>query len=345
MKKLFTLACGLLLAAQFVSAQTSSSKLMIVKSTSGDVSLYNTSAVDQVSFNDNNNIFNVQTSQDFTSTETSITGSGSVANNSEYSFGDAVEVGVCYSSTNDTPTKSDSYKKLGTGFQDYTISLDNLTSDTQYSLRLCATVSGIVFYGNVVLANTDKEVDIDTHEYVDLGLPSGNLWATVNLGVDTGNEADAGNYYWFGTTDCTTEEGGGNSSYSTDETLKDADDPACILWGTRWHTPSYEDFEELANNCTIEISSSTNSAGESVTGLKFSNNGQSIFLPYAGMKYLGDVSSLNFHGYYMINVTHSYSTYLTTASNLAVLGFMDDEFELSKDSLLGRGSTRPVKKK
>ena len=77
MKKLFTLACGLLLAAQFVSAQTSSSKLMIVKSTSGDVSLYNTSAVDQVSFNDNNNIFNVQTSQDFTSTETSITGSGS----------------------------------------------------------------------------------------------------------------------------------------------------------------------------------------------------------------------------------------------------------------------------
>lgn len=342
MKKLFTLACGLLLAAQFVSAQTSSSKLMIVKNTSGDVSLYNTSAVDYVSFNDNN-IFNVQTSQDFTSTETSITGSGSVANNSEYSFGDAVEVGVCYSSTNDTPTKSDSYKKLGTGFQDYTISLDNLTSDTQYSLRLCATVSGIVFYGNVVLANTDKEVDIDTHEYVDLGLPSGNLWATVNLGVETGNEADAGNYYWFGTTDCTTEEGGGNSSYSTGETLKDADDPACILWGSRWHTPSLEDFQELVDNCTIEITSSANSAGESVTGWKISNNGQSIFLPLSGMKYLGDVSSLNYSGYYMINVMHSYSDYVTTASNLAVLNSFD--VLLSSEPLFGRGTTRPVKKK
>ena len=44
----------------------------------------------------------------------------------------------------------------------------------------------------------DEPVTPDNHEYVDLGLPSGTLWATCNIGA--ANPEDMGDYFAWGET-------------------------------------------------------------------------------------------------------------------------------------------------
>ena len=45
----------------------------------------------------------------------------------------------------------------------------------------------------------DDPVAPDNHEYVDLGLPSGTLWATCNVGADS--PEDYGDYFAWGETE------------------------------------------------------------------------------------------------------------------------------------------------
>ena len=45
----------------------------------------------------------------------------------------------------------------------------------------------------------DDNGSVDGHEYVDLGLPSGTLWATCNVGAD--GPEDCGNYFAWGETE------------------------------------------------------------------------------------------------------------------------------------------------
>lgn len=87
-------------------------------------------------------------------------------------------------------------------------------------------------------------------EYVDLGLPSGNLWATTVVSDGP---------FYFGNTE-TGEDKYASEDGWTKYTLEDnigelylEDDAAHVNWGGDWHTPSVEDFNELYENCTISI--------------------------------------------------------------------------------------------
>ena len=102
----------------------------------------------------------------------------------------------------------------------------------------------------------------DGHDYVDLGLPSGTLWATTNLGA--GSPEDDGLHYQWGS-----EEIG---ELSTD---KDAADNS---WGAYWRTPSRAQIEELVNSSftTITQSSMNGVDGFLITSLI---NDKCIFLP------------------------------------------------------------------
>ena len=135
---------------------------------------------------------------------------------------------------------------------------------------------------------------INGHEYVDLGLPSGLLWATCNVGATTpeGN----GSYFAWGET--TTKSfycmdnykflnGSSITRYTKSDrltVLKDSDDAATVNWGGSWRMPTKDDFEELWHNCkwqdcSIELIPSQKWAfGYKVIG----PNGNSIFLPKAG---------------------------------------------------------------
>ena len=117
-----------------------------------------------------------------------------------------------------------------------------------------------------VLSSSGKERG---HSYVDLGLPSGTLWATCNVGAAT--PQDYGNHYAWGevttkeTYDWSTYKYGStskqltkycdNSEYGKDgftdnkTTLELSDDAAYVNWGGKWRMPTQAQLFELCDEC------------------------------------------------------------------------------------------------
>ena len=137
----------------------------------------------------------------------------------------------------------------------------------------------------------------DNVEYVDLGLPSGNLWAKCNLGASAPEAY--GDYYAWGETKPKQEytqlnhkwykEGApslGYTKYNNEDgkmTLEDEDDAVIQNLGNGWRTPTLADFRELTNQklTTIKKTTLNGVAGYQITSKK---NKKSIFIPCAGFK-------------------------------------------------------------
>ncbi len=163
----------------------------------------------------------------------------------------------------------------------------------------------------------DNFVVIDGHNFVDLGLTSGTLWAETNIGAATAY--DDGNYYSWGETQTksdysqeayTYEYSTVSDEYSeyntTDKktTLELDDDAAYKNWGTLCRTPTKEQFEELCNSCTWTWKTDyTNSDGKKREGFEVTSktNGRSIFLPASGFYDGSETINRNYAGYYMTN--------------------------------------------
>ena len=165
---------------------------------------------------------------------------------------------------------------------------------------------------------------VKSHEYVDLGLPSGIKWATCNVGADS--PEDYGDYFAWGETEpkekydwstykwcngspttqtkyCT------SSSYGTvdNKTILDlADDTANANWGGSWRMPTKAEQDELRNECTWDWTTKNGVNGYTVTG----PNGNSIFLPAAGYRYNSDLSRAGSYGYYWSSSLRAHGSYL-----------------------------------
>lgn len=170
--------------------------------------------------------------------------------------------------------------------------------------------------GNTGGGNTGGGTDITgtiaDHEYVDLGLQSGLLWATCNVGADS--PEDYGDHFAWGET--TTKDtynwstyqwcnGSSNTltKYNTNllygtvdnrRILELADDAAHANWGGAWRMPTREEMNELNDKCTWTWTTQGGKNGYRVTG----HNGKSIFLPAAGSYDDGDLSYVGSRGYY-----------------------------------------------
>ena len=181
--------------------------------------------------------------------------------------------------------------------------------------------------------------DDPVHAYVDLGLPSGLLWATCNVGAE--NPEDCGDYFAWGETEPYYTQGNAqstasgiwktgksdgyawssykwcNGSYTTmtkyctqssygtvdNKTVLDPeDDAAHVQWGGKWRMPTYDELNELKTQCTWEWTQLNGVNGRKVTG----PNGNSLFLPAAGCR---DGSSLYGVGSY----GHCWSSSLDTS--------------------------------
>ncbi len=171
---------------------------------------------------------------------------------------------------------------------------------------------------------------IGDHEWVDLGLPSGTLWATCNVGANSpedygdhfawGETTPKNNYSWSTYKYCkgsqyTMTKYCNNSSYGyngfTDDLteLLPEDDAATANWGSDWQMPSLVQCEELINDefTTTEWTTQNDVNGRLITS---KINGKSIFLPAAGCRYDTSISSLGGRGDYWsrsINVNYSFS--------------------------------------
>ncbi len=124
------------------------------------------------------------------------------------------------------------------------------------------------------------------YKLVDLGLPSGILWADTNVGATL--PADTGDYYAWGETSTKTDYSIETSfwygkDYTKDTLLVAEDDIATIVCGSNYRMPKPDEFNELFLNCESVWATQTNSQGEEQTGyIMKGKNGNSIFLPAAG---------------------------------------------------------------
>lgn len=149
------------------------------------------------------------------------------------------------------------------------VEFDLPSSDRSYTALPYVVADGRYYYG-------------EEDRWVDLGLPSGILWAKYNVGASSPEEY-GGYYSWgmLGTWEQVPEDKYEDEVYGE---YKGADisgteyDAAHVLWGNGARMPINREFEELLNNCTFTVGNYNNVKGNYITG----PNGNNIFLPFAG---------------------------------------------------------------
>ena len=128
-------------------------------------------------------------------------------------------------------------------------------------------------------------------ESVDLGLPSGTIWASCNLGAESPEEC--GNYYAWGETepkDCYYWDNykfgdkDNLTKYNKEDgknILDPEDDAVNAVLGGKWHIPTKEQMQELLDNTTIKKSELNG-----VKGMLFTSktNSNTLFFPHSGIK-------------------------------------------------------------
>ena len=145
--------------------------------------------------------------------------------------------------------------------------------------------------------------------FIDLGLPSGTLWATCNVGAS--KPTDYGLYFqWGDTSGYTAEQIGKDKKFTeTDykwlsgktytkyagygDTLGLEDDAAHIHMGGRWHMPTYNQLDELIKNTTFKWETINGINGQLLTSKI--DTSKSIFFPASGYVY-GKLNNLNVSG-------------------------------------------------
>ena len=138
-------------------------------------------------------------------------------------------------------------------------------------------------------------------EAVDLGLPSGTLWANMNYGAESVTETGVylswaewfekdeytlSTYFWYDTDE---------NEYQINSTEIQGSDQLDVVymdWGGRWSMPNAEQIQELIDNCT-----STWTTLNGVKGMEFKGrNGNTIFLPAGGLN--GDPGEYGYGNYW-----------------------------------------------
>lgn len=187
------------------------------------------------------------------------------------------------------------------------IEANNFYYRTELDGQTVGTLSwNTVSSGDVVHEDEDGK---HYHHYVDLGLKSGTLWATHNVGADT--LYNFGDYFSWGeiepkaeyySNNCAT-----NGQYLGDISGNATYDAATAIWGDEWRMPTYDEQQELFN-CIKEPLKMPTPDGY-VNGYKFTGpNGNYIFLPAAGYRdgdvytdSLGVVQPVPEGGFYRVN--------------------------------------------
>lgn len=159
------------------------------------------------------------------------------------------------------------------------------------------------------------------HEYVDLGLPSGTLWATCNIGANSPEEY--GDYFAWGETEpkdyydwntykyangtdaeygkltkyCPYNEDhiyGDNGFTDNLTVLLPEDDAATANWGSGWRMPTKEEMRELYDICNSTFTTQNGVKGRIFVG----TNGNTLFLPAAGYRDRDELYYAGSRGYY-----------------------------------------------
>lgn len=187
---------------------------------------------------------------------------------------------------------------------------------------------------------------------IDLGLPSGTLWACCNVGATT-PEGYGGYYAWGETSEksvynevtyqyCTGTDSDGDGWYDSNKQYQNIGsdiagtqyDVATVKWGSGWCMPSNAQHEELISNTTSEWTTVNGINGRKFTG----SNGGTIFLPAAGDRWGSDLYLVGSYGYYW-----SSSLYESYPSDAWYLNFNSGYVYTSNYFRFYGQSVRPVR--
>ena len=175
----------------------------------------------------------------------------------------------------------------------------------------------------------------DNHPHlIDLGLPSGTLWACCNVGSRTpegfggyyawGETAEKSDYQWstyayYNSNSNTPMDEAAIIGYDIAGTEYDA---ATVNWGDQWRMPSSDQSHELIYNCSISWTTRNGVRGQVVKGA----NGGSIFLPAAGWRHHAVIDSVGVKGGYWLSTCHElhpiYSTRMVLRDTTIVYGLL-----------------------
>lgn len=131
--------------------------------------------------------------------------------------------------------------------------------------------------------NMDKTINSNGFDYVDLGLPSGTKWATMNVGAS--KPSDFGLYFQWG------------------------DDAANILMGGDWHMPTPDQIRELINTANT---TNTWTTQDGINGRLFTSKtdtSKSIFIPAAGYAWNGSLYDVGDSGSVWSSMLNTYNVY------------------------------------
>ena len=164
--------------------------------------------------------------------------------------------------------------------------------------------------------------DDDEHEWVDLGLPSGTLWATCNVGASApeeygdyfawGETAPKDYYFWSTykwcngsemtlTKYCNNSDYGYNGFVDNKAELDPEDDAAYVNWGSSWRMPTAEQQQELYEKCSSVWTRQNGMYGRLFTG----PNGNTLFLPLAGYRLFESLLYAGSRGHYYSRTLYS----------------------------------------
>ena len=223
------------------------------------------------------------------------------------------EYGMCYSSSNDSPIYSDG--KTGKTYTGLLLNPISITLPEKF--KTPSLEKGKYHYrgyfkdndtGNIIYSDNVGEFEIEEDRWVDLGLPSGILWAAYNVGA-TSPEEYGGYYAWGETKEKSSytfmnydhgyfggydSEGYAIISYNDigrniSNTIYDA---AKANWDDEdkddeedndrksARMPTFKEMEELTEYCKFENKILNGTLTAKVTG----PNGNSIYIPFASGK-------------------------------------------------------------
>ena len=184
-----------------------------------------------------------------------------------------------------------------------------------------ALASAMLICATMFFAGNEKEEDMQpilgVDNWVDLGLPSGLLWATCNVGANS--PEDYGDYFAWGETQpqpkgvyewstyrycnggygqltkyCNYSAYGYNGFTDDLTTLQPDDDAATANWGDGARTPTKAEWQELINHTTAQWTTCNGVNGR----LLSASNGNSLFLPAAGGRWFSSLNVAGSYGYY-----------------------------------------------
>lgn len=177
---------------------------------------------------------------------------------------------------------------------------------------------------------------------IDMGLPSGTMWACCNTGASS-PEGYGGYFEWgdFLDIDARFEWrrysmpsiSGGYSKLGEDIAGSQYD-AARYRWGSPWQMPSYKQFIELLNFCTM-----TSTTHKGIKGILLTSpNGNAIFFPFAGYRWDVNLMGVEKIGCYWTSTLRIYGE-----GRACAIDFYPDHWNLGDGIRYNALSIRPIR--